>query len=168
MQNLTVASSLQSVERDELITLTHSWKVLFEQSKLTKNERDQLVVTIDRLKIPATARWTTLKVIGLLAHYYIALQKAELTEMVTADWIDELREYPAWAIEEACRWWTSKENKARHRRLLPGDIGEVCEQRMWRVRHAERMIERFDAAEADDVLRLAWEANEREKDQADG
>jgi hypothetical protein len=48
-------------------------------------------------------------------------------QAVAEDWADDLGEYPAWAVEEACRRWRRDPKKYRYK-PLPGDIRRLCEE----------------------------------------
>ena len=63
---------------------------------------------------------------------------------IADDWHHELRDYPAWAIQNACRWWMGEDNPERKRRPLPGDIGARCRHETREVRFAQHSVQRFD------------------------
>jgi len=60
------------------------------------------------------------------------------------DWQSELEGLPAWAINAACRWWMSHENKERRKKPIAGDIGEKARAYIARVDLARLALLRFD------------------------
>lgn len=94
----------------------------------------------DNLSVPARSEFIAGRVTALLSNYYVAEIPDQIAESVARDWIKELEPYPAWAIDNACRWWGSRENKKRGKKPIWGDIGERCELEMGIVRLAEAQI----------------------------
>jgi len=72
------------------------------------------------------------------------MDRVAIAAQVGQIWLDELAEYPLWAIHNATRWWVSSKNDRRHKKPLPGDISERCEVEIMLVRVAQRAVERFD------------------------
>lgn len=89
----------------------------------------------------------------LLSQYYVPPvgqtpeqeeQARKINEAAADDWFDELKDFPAWAISNACRWWMSADNQDRRKKPLPGDIAERAFHEMGFVRIAGKLVERFD------------------------
>lgn len=62
---------------------------------------------------------------------------------IAADWHEELREYPAWALQKACRWWMSAENKDRRKKPVAGDIAARAKWEMGVVKVGQGAVRRF-------------------------
>lgn len=74
---------------------------------------------------PADQLWIARRVGSMLQHFYVAAEvNATLAEDVATDWIVSLRQYPAWAIQEAVLAWLS-ENRDKPR---IADIVSGCER----------------------------------------
>jgi len=84
------------------------------------------------------------RIATLQAQYYTTAIPEQMQEAIADDWHNELKEYPAWAISNAVRWWMSKDNDKRRYKPMCGDIAERCETEMAIVRVAEYAIKRFD------------------------
>ncbi len=67
---------------------------------------------------------------------------------IAEDWNEELKEYPAWAIQSACRWWMSEGNPDRRKKPLPGDIAKRAKFEMGAVKLAKFCVSRFNAGTA--------------------
>ncbi len=65
----------------------------------------------DRYLAPAERQDVSARIATLLAHYYVPDMPASLQTAVMSDWLDELSEFPAWAIQEACRDWLRNERR---------------------------------------------------------
>lgn len=91
----------------------------------------------------ATVDWIALQVFALLNEYYTAELPASVQDIITARWVNELREFPAWAIEDACAWWTSRDNRERKRKPQSGDIGARCHHITAPIRAAKAQVERY-------------------------
>lgn len=77
-------------------------------------------------------------------HYFAGVIPQNFSKSIGADYDAELAEFPAWAIVKARRWWLSRENEYRHRKPLPGDLGERASLEMGLVRYAEHAVRAFD------------------------
>ena len=66
-------------------------------------------------------------------------------KVVAEDWHEELRDYPAWAILKASRWWMSSDNPERRKKPLAGDISARAKKVMAPVAVAEHALRRFEA-----------------------
>ena len=60
------------------------------------------------------------------------------------DWQHELRDYPSWAINAACRWWMGAENEKRRQKPLPGDIASRAHKEMEPLRFADLKLGAFE------------------------
>lgn len=88
--------------------------------------------------------WIAGQVFALLSEYYTAELPASVRDVITARWIKELRDFPAWAIEDACDWWVSRNNRERKRKPVSGDIGARCQEITAPLRAAKTQIERYE------------------------
>ncbi|WP_406646902.1 hypothetical protein QEZ52_00395 [Aliisedimentitalea scapharcae] len=68
-----------------------------------------------------------------------------MMQAIAEDWYAELRDFPAWAIQDACRWWMGAENGDRRKRPMPGDIAELARKKTSCVRVAARRLQEFQA-----------------------
>jgi hypothetical protein len=82
------------------------------------------------LSEPCNPAWCMARVAALLNPYYDKDTPQAVRQMEAEDWLEELREYPQWAIERAVRWWKSQENTDRRKRPLEGDIAARCKVEM--------------------------------------
>lgn len=96
----------------------------------------------DRLLVPA-GRESMGPVGQLMMHYPqqystdglkgsgLELMKA-IKRQVIADWVEDLAEYPMWAVERACKVWRRSE-KGMFRPAI-ADMRKICEAEVWQVR----------------------------------
>lgn len=104
--------------------MKHSLPVLKGLYPTSENELAATKVAVDRLSEKADPAWIAQRVVKLLSHYFVADFHGEAVKAVAKDWLNELREFPDWAIEQACAWWVSRHNEHRRKKPLPGDISE--------------------------------------------
>lgn len=96
----------------------------------TVDELDEIRQGISALTVEARPAWIMARVASLLSQYYAADVPQAAVAMMAEDWLDELREYPQWAITKAVRWWKSADNADRKKRPLEGDISARCKREM--------------------------------------
>ena len=79
-------------------------------------------VLVQEWLAPATPELIKGAIVTLLTHYYVADLPAHLHAAISSDWLEDLGEYPAWAISEARKEWRQN-NK---RKPTPGHMVELC------------------------------------------
>ena len=63
------------------------------------------------------------RIATMLAHFYVSpLSEAEMSA-VASDWAEALREFPQWAIAEACSEWL----RTQERKPTPAAIRRLCQ-----------------------------------------
>ena len=72
------------------------------------------------------------RVLALLAQYRDAGLPAAVEQAVAEDFLDDLCEFPAWAIDEACRQWRRHPTKYRFK-PFPGDLRLLCSEIVGRL-----------------------------------
>ena len=77
---------------------------------------------VDVLDRPQDPDWVAQRIFTLLSHYFVADTGAQVHQAIARDWKHELRDYPNWAIDAACKWWLSRHNGKRGKKPMPGDI----------------------------------------------
>ena len=87
---------------------------------------------------PADRAETSARIAALLAHYFVPDMPAGLQTVIMTDWLDELAEFPAWAIQEACRGWLRNEK----RKPTLADIIRVCNRATYDSKTEVRVLER--------------------------
>lgn len=85
--------------------------------------RASLYHHINRLRAPAHPAQISLRVEGLLAHYYQPSLSDEVRTVMAADWVRAMAGTPLWALDVACTRWLTDLEKAR-RRPLPAELLE--------------------------------------------
>ncbi|SEN87406.1 hypothetical protein SAMN04489859_102031 [Paracoccus alcaliphilus] len=110
----------------------------------SKTEADEARRAIQPLSQPADPLWIGQRVVTLLYHYFAADIAPAAIEAMAEDWITELREYPAWAIEAACKAWLSKDNPKRGKKPMPGDISEGADKSAALITSARQMIKFYE------------------------
>lgn len=65
-------------------------------------------------------------------------------QAIAEDWNEELKDYPAWALQKASRWWMSRNNEKRRQKPIAGDIAARAQWEMGVIRVAEGSLRRFD------------------------
>ena len=65
-------------------------------------------------------------------------------EVIAEDWCQELKDFPAWAIAKAVRWWTGRNNPERRKKPLAGDIAAQAQTELGPLFVAQSAIKRFD------------------------
>ena len=110
----------------------------------TEIERNQIAAICERLREPVTVKWLMGRIATLQAQYYTTAIPEQMQEAIADDWHHELKDYPAWAISNACRWWMGRHNDKRRYKPMAGDIAERCQYELGVVRLAEVAVRRFD------------------------
>lgn len=96
----------------DIPVITDALKVAAEQGRLF----------IEARLAPAQPDWIKGAIVTLLTHYYVADLPEHVHAAVSSDWLEDLQEYPAWAISEARTEWRQN-NK---RKPTPGHMRELC------------------------------------------
>lgn len=120
-----------------------SWPDLLHSRIQSQSQADAIKANTHRLTIPATRQWIAGRVATLLSQYFASSIPAEVMTAIAADWHEELHDYPAWALQRACRWWMSADNADRRRKPLAGDIAARTKREMGVVDIAARAVKRF-------------------------
>ena len=115
----------------------------------TADQATSVLASTARLKRPAPEKWIRGRIATLLNHYFVSLVPDAMMAEIANDWIAELLGLPAWAIQNAARWWMSADNTeaARRRKPMPGDIAARARHEMGAIRLAEGQANRFNAAQ---------------------
>jgi hypothetical protein len=74
---------------------------------------------------PAQEGRVLARVMTLLEHYAGRNRAAGVEEALAEDWLEDIAEYPVWAIETACRIW--RRDPTRTWRPTPGQFRSICE-----------------------------------------
>lgn len=125
--------------------ITRSWRDLLHTPLGSKTERDTLEQAMIRLSTPAPKKWITGRIASLLAQYFQGDISDKMMEAIADDWCHELKEFPAWSIAKAVRWWTGRDNPDRRKKPLPGDIAERAQKELGPMFVAKSAIRRFDS-----------------------
>ena len=72
------------------------------------------------------------RVLALLAQYRDSGLPAEVEQAIAEDFLDDLGQFPAWAVDEACRQWRRHPVKFRFK-PLPGDLRLLCTEIVGRL-----------------------------------
>lgn len=129
---------------DDAARITTSWPDLLRRPVADRAERDELVAYVEHLKRPAPRDWTLARIAALLSGYYAADVPQEIVRIEAEDWAHALREFPAWAIVNAVRWWKGEDNPRRRNKPHEGDIAERARKEMAAIVVAEVAVKRFD------------------------
>lgn len=144
MTGLTTArQQAEPINPDQAARITASWPVLLTSPIETDDQLNQIVEGLGKVKAKSHPTWIMARVAALLSQYYAADVPAAAVSMMAEDWLEELREYPQWAITNAVRWWKSEANKDRKRRPLEGDISARCKHEMMAISAAEYAVRRY-------------------------
>lgn len=122
--------------------MTASWLDLVHSPVVTETEAVSILTAAKQLRTPATRDWIAGRTATLLSQYFVSSVPEQMMREIAADWHDALRTYPAWAIQNACRWWLGEGNADRKRRPLPGDIAARARHELGVVRLAEGAAKR--------------------------
>lgn len=133
----------------------------------TIKEAEEVLATCDRLAIPAPGRWISGRVATLLSHYFVSASDERVMSAIAEDWVETLKDYPAWAIQNACRWWMSAENQYRHRKPLPGDVEDACKREVAGIIAARTMAKLGPPERGPQREHLSPEVMEKRKSAAD-
>jgi hypothetical protein len=114
-------------EEGDFLGVHEEWLLREMQLEDVPDLRRQLAL-VEQAFAPANRGALLARVLALLAHYRDPNPLPPAVEQAVAeDWADDLGEYPAWAVEEACRRWRRDPKKYRYK-PLPGDIRRLCEE----------------------------------------
>lgn len=72
------------------------------------------------------------RVLALLAQYRDSGLPAAVEQAIAEDFLEDLGEFPAWAIDEGCRQWRRHPTKYRFK-PLPGDLRLLCSEIVGRL-----------------------------------
>ena len=125
--------------------ITRSWPDLLHTPLASKTERDALQQALDKLVTPAPAKWVTGRIASLLAQYFQGDVSESMMKTIADDWYSELRDFPAWAIAKAVRWWIGRDNPDRRKKPMAGDIAERAQKELGPILVAQSAIRRFDS-----------------------
>jgi hypothetical protein len=114
-------------------------------------ESFELRQLVEALSEPATPMQRGRQIATLMAHYYVAEMPGGVHDEILSDFAVALREFPAWAIAEARRWWVN-DNPKRHRRPLPGDLADRARLAMRDVYAAQERLKRLESDDYDAVV----------------
>ena len=98
-------------------------------------------VALERLLAPIERGVLLARVMALLAHYRQDAMPPEVERALAVDWVEDLGEFPRWAVEEACRAWRRDPKRYRFR-PLPGDLRQLCQQAVARPLEWRRRVNR--------------------------
>lgn len=145
-RGLEMLSSLPvHVPPETVEDITRSWQDLLHTPLGSKSERDTLEEAMLHLSKPAPAKWITGRIASLLAQYFQGDISEGMMKSIADDWYHELREFPAWAIAKAVRWWIGKDNPDRRKKPMAGDIAERAQKELGPIAVARAAIRRFDS-----------------------
>lgn len=114
-------------------------------------ESFELRQLVEALSEPATPVQRGKQIATLMAHYYVADMPGGVHDEILSDFAVALREFPAWAIGEARRWWVN-DNQKRHRRPLPGDLADRARLAMRDVYSAQERLKRLQGDDYDATI----------------
>jgi len=140
----TLASLPAHVPPETAEDITRSWRDLLHTQLGSKIERDALEEAMHKLSTPAPAKWITGRIASLLAQYFQGDISEGMMKSIADDWYHELKDFPAWAIAKAVRWWTGRDNPDRRKKPLPGDIADRAQKELGPLFVARAAINRFD------------------------
>jgi hypothetical protein len=112
------------ISADRADRLTAWWPRSLQSQIASRTDRDQIEASIKLLREPCDPAWLMARVLALLAPYFASNIPEGVRRIEAEDWRAALQQWPAWAIEKACRWWKSDENPDHRRKPLEGDIVE--------------------------------------------
>lgn len=124
--------------------MTASWPDLLRRPVADADEREEITQMLAALKRPASREWTLARIAALLSGYYAADVSPAVVRIEAEDWAYALRDFPAWAIQNAVRWWKGESNPNRRRKPLEGDIAEAARKEMAALVVADLAVKRFD------------------------
>ena len=114
-------------------------------------ESFELRQLVEALSEPATPVQRGKAIATLLAHYWVNSMPDGVYDEILSDFAVALREFPAWAIADARRWWVI-DNQKRHRRPLPGDLADRARIAMKDVYAAQERLKRLQGDDYDAVI----------------
>jgi hypothetical protein len=132
------------VPPEQMEDITRSWRDLLHTPLVSKIERDALEEAINKLYTPAPAKWITGRIASLLAQYFQGDISEGMMKSIADDWYHELKDFPAWSISKAVRWWIGKDNPDRRKKPMTGDIAERAQKELGLIIVAQSAIRRFD------------------------
>jgi hypothetical protein len=134
--------------------ITRSWRDLLHTPLASKIERDALEEAMNKLYTPAPAKWITGRIASLLAQYFQGDISEGMMKSIADDWYHELKDFPAWSIAKAVRWWIGKDNPDRRKKPMTGDIAERAQKELGPLM-APQPRERISKERADEILSQA-------------
>jgi len=124
---------------------------------ITPEQREdcrQALVALTRYLQPAPPEYIGGRVLGALAHHFVPNMPAKVQSLVADDWLDDLAEFPAWAIDEAFRKWRRMEEK---KPTIAG-IRDLCHRAVKKARQDKERLEKIlapaEPTPAPNVLQL--------------
>lgn len=161
----TLRSLPDHVPPEQMEDITRSWRDLLHTPLTSKTERDALEEAMNKLYTPAPAKWITGRIASLLAQYFQGDISEGMMKSIADDWYHELKDFPAWSIAKAVRWWIGKDNPDRRKKPMTGDIAERAQKELGPLMVARAAINSFDRGH---VPLIATQPRERmSKERAD-
>ena len=144
MMNLTtILRQQEPINPEQADHITALWLVSLRSPIATDEQCDEVARALSAVNSQARPSWVMARVAALLSQYYAADVPQAAVSMMAEDWLEELRDYPEWAITKAVRWWKSEANADRKKRPLEGDISARAKFEMQVVRFADRAVRRY-------------------------
>lgn len=119
---------------------------------------------MDALTKPAHPAWVGIEVLALMHPYFDKDTPSAVRVRISEKWQTALAEFPEWAIQRACAWWTGADNQDRAKTPKEGDIAARCRVEMNVVNAARLRLNgpvKFAWEQTDDRPPVSTEARER-------
>lgn len=143
------------------------WSVPAVVTAEQATEARGMIVALDAHLAPAERQRTLARVMALLAHYYVAELPAQVQQALAEDWAEDVGEFPAWALDEACRTWRRANPR---RKPTPGEIRDLCRREVAthrrqrdRLRQIVDAYDRGEVGAANDGQAAEWRRPSREE-----
>lgn len=80
---------------------------------------------------PVQKSWLITRIVSLLGHFHVPDIPQQAADVHVHDWIEALKEYPQWVIEEVCTTWLRNNN----RKPTIFDIIKECDLQIEGINH---------------------------------
>lgn len=100
-----------SPDGKEYVGTVEDWKVPATITDEQRADCRAALVDLEKHLMAASVEHIGARVLGALSHHYVPGMSAQVQSIVASDWLEDLEEFPAWAVDEAFRAWRRMEDK---------------------------------------------------------
>lgn len=98
-------------EDGQFDTVDAEWQLPAVVTDEQRQDARRALAEYERHLAPAPVEHIGGRVLGALAHHYVPNMPSKVSAIVADDWLEDLGEFPAWAVDEAFKRWRRMEER---------------------------------------------------------